>query len=206
MTCANSCVLESELSEVQSNVLTNNNHCERAFSVMDYVSRPRSNLSYIYKESVVLCQLNGFVSQFNSLSSSEQKHLFETSKKLVQDIRGFLDRFHVDEQQLREDAVRDRLQEAQIRLTKDKEKVLKIKNSLRGYLPYSKSSYHTKWAGYHQTNPGISEFQYLKQLLVLNKIELRDKNLPAKLFTTSLRGKLLTVQELREKLFNLFEQ
>ena len=102
---------------------------------MDYVSRPRSNLSYINKESVVLYQLNGFVSHFNSLSSSEQKHLFETSKKLVQDIRGFLDRFHVDEQQLREDAVRDRLQEAQMRLTKDKEKVLKIKNSLRGYLP-----------------------------------------------------------------------
>ena len=203
---ANSCLLESELDEIQSNVLVNNNNCERAFAVMDYVSRTRSNLSYINKETVVLCQLNGFVSYFNSLSSFEQKDLFESSKVLVQAIRGFLDRYHVDEQQLRQDSIRDRLQEAQSRLNKDQEKAREIRNSLNEDIPYSASSYQAKWSKYHRDNPGISEFQYLKKLLVLKKIELREKNLPARNFTTSFSGKLLTVAELRAKLFNLFEQ
>ena len=73
-------------------------------------------------------------------------------------------------------------------------------------IPYSASSYQAKWSKYHRDNPGISEFQYLKKLLVLKKIELREKNLPARNFTTSFSGKLLTVEELRAKLFNLFEQ
>ena len=82
-------------------------------------------------------------------------------------------------------------------------KVLKS-DDLHGFVPYLSTDYDMCWNSYRRSHPQVKEFDFLKKLLKLKKIESNGKLSPGS-FTCSYKGKLLTLDRVRSKLLQLLD-
>ena len=79
----------------------------------------------------------------------------------------------------------------------------RLLTQLTGCCPQFQANYENCMRQYRSMNPGKSEIDFLKLVLALKKIELKNEKRRSTDFTVSKAGKQLTLPELRRKLFRL---
>lgn len=201
---ANATLIEADFQDIADGAIHTNNACERAFSLMDFLGRSRQNLSFTGRETICLTKANRFFTQFDKLSSSEQIQLLDKARNLAYAAKNLIQDHQHEEERLRQKMEEEeRAAETARRKRKDDLKARLIKD-LHGYVPYFSADYGMCWTFYRRHHPQAKEFNFLKKLLKLKKIE-SNGNLSPGSFTCSYKGKLLSLDRVRAKLVQLLD-
>ena len=101
----NAILLEVELPSEISNVggLLNNNAIESSFGILDYMSRHHLNLSFMFRECVVMATKNDFFSWFDRKNVDEKVFLLKTVKSQRDNILKMINEHYDLEQKVRSD-------------------------------------------------------------------------------------------------------
>ena len=137
------------------------------------------------------------------LTDPDQDDLMERSRRLVRNLAS-----QYREADLLEERLRQELQQQKLADNfAEKQKMLAKKNEiladLSGCEVYWAANYSSCLYDFTQAQPTQDEIDFLKFNLRLKKIELKSDNRPATDFALSHKGKIFTVQKLRNKLLNL---
>ena len=137
------------------------------------------------------------------LTDTDQDELMERSSRLVKNLASKYRDAERLEESLRQEINQQKLADN----FAEKQKILAKKNKLLADLSgcevYWAANYSSCLYDFIQAQPTLNEIDFLKFNLALKKIELKSDNRPASDFAFSQKGKLFTVQELRNKLLNL---
>ena len=221
-------ILEFQFSDDQLRSSVNNVFSERVFGQLDNISRLHRNLRFVHRETIVMASTNKFWDWFEvwskrkllksysfkyfyksyltmkkDLTDPDQDDLMERSRRLVRNLAS-----QYREADLLEERLRQELQQQKLADNfAEKQKMLAKKNEiladLSGCEVYWAANYSSCLYDFTQAQPTQDEIDFLKLNLRLKKIELKSENRPASDFALSHKGKIFTVQELRNKLLNL---
>ena len=98
----------------------------------------------------------------------------------------------------------DRLNDATRRQKRDSD-LAKLQGELENCVPYHREDYDACLALFKRSNSGSSELSFLKKQLKLRKLQSNGA-LPNHLFTVSHQGRALSLSEIRDKFFALFNE
>ena len=98
----------------------------------------------------------------------------------------------------------DRLNDATRRQKRDSD-LAKLQGELENCVPYHREDYDACLALFKRSNSGTSELSFLKKQLKLRKLQSNGA-LPNHLFTVSHQGRALSLSEIRDKFFALFDE
>ena len=73
------------------------------------------------------------------------------------------------------------------------------------YIPTSTSDYHEKLGAFQEEIGGLTELQFVKLMLQLQKIVLINKKLPARCYTVNHNHRPIALVDLRKKLFDVLK-
>ena len=201
---ANATLIEADFQDIADGAIHTNNACERAFSLMDYLGRSRQNLSFTGRETICLSKANRFFTAFDKLSSDKQIQLLNRARDLTYAAKNLIQGHQQEEERLRQ-RMEEEEREAEIARRKRKDDVkARLIQDLHGFVPYLSTDYDTCWNSYRRRHPQVKEFDFVKKLLKLKKIESNGKLSPGS-FTCSYKGKLLTLDRVRSKLLQLLD-
>ena len=177
-------------------------HCEGSFGSLDYL-RSRHNLSFYLRECIVLSTRNQFFAWFDGKTDEEQSMLMKKAASKRDAVFDVMKKNGELEEQVmssRKDAIR---MARATKINAENTKLAELATNLEGIVPKLESEYEPMLAVYLARYPKSKEWIYLKKLLQLLKITLKDKKLPPQLFTVSENNKTLASSSLKQKLFNL---
>ena len=141
---------------------------------------------------------------FDKLSSDKQIQLLNKARDLTYAAKNLIQGHQQEEERLRQ-RMEEEEREAEIARRKRKDDVkARLIQDLHGFVPYSSNDYDTCWNSYRRRHPQVKEFDFVKKLLKLKKIESNGKLSPGS-FTCSYKGKLLTLDRVRSKLLQLLD-
>ena len=201
ITQVHSTILSYQFDEIQKNSVVNNIHCERQFARLDSISRLRRNLRFIHRECLVMVKSNNFWAYFDAMNSDRQTELLHKAQALQNKMQSLYRDQETEERQLCIDLNDQRLREEEHQQFRLNQRHQILLNQLAGCCPQFQANYENCLR--HFRSSGQSEFTFLKLCLSLKKIELKNQKRPRTDFTVSKAGKLLSLPELRRKLFNI---
>ena len=108
-----------------------------------------------------------------------------------------------EERQLHMDLNEQRLREDEHQKFRQSTRHHKLLTELAGCCPQFQANYESCMRQFRSMNPGKKERDFLKLVLSLKKIELKNEKRPSTDFTVSKAGQMLTLPEMRRKLFKL---
>ena len=203
ITQVHSTVLSYQFDEIQKNSVVNNIQCERQFARLDSISRLRRNLRFVHRECLVMVKSNNFWAYFDALNSDEQTRLLHRAQDLQNKMNNLSRDHEAEERQLHMDLNEERMREDEHQQFRQNIRHQRLLTQLTGCCLQFQANYENCMRQYRSMNPGKSEIDFLKLVLALKKIELKNEKRPSTDFTVSKAGKLLTLPELRRKLFRL---
>ena len=221
-------ILEFQFTDDQLRSSVNNVFSERVFGQLDNISRLHRNLKFVHRETIVMASTNKFwdwfelwskkklLTFYNSnnfnksyltieqdLTDTDQDDLMDKSRRLVRNLASQYRDADLLEERLRQELQQQKLADN----FAEKQKILAKKNKLLADLSgcevYWAANYSSCLYDFTRAQPTLDEIDFLKFNLALKKIELKSENRPASDFAFSHKGKIFTVQELRNKLLNL---
>jgi len=199
----NAVLFDNEFEGDMNNASLNNNACESGFGLLDYYNRTKINLSFLFKETIIMAVKNKFFESFDRKSPTEQKEMMKKAGNQANKLYDMIKKNDEIEETLQLDneaeARRARVEcreMQQLRITSLRGKIANI-------VPSGEGDYDRCLADYLCSVKPANETLYLKSLLHLLKLTLKNKKLPAKSFTVSADRKPLVIAALRVKLFKL---
>ena len=199
----NAVLIANEFEGDMNNASLNNNACESSFGMLDYINRTKKNLSFLFKETIVIAVKNKFFESFDRKSVTEQEAMLKKANIQYNEIIKIIKQNDATEESIKLD---NETAARQARLECHEMKKLKEKNlreKIYDLVPCDTEAYDQCLAEYLCIAKRSTETVYIKSLLQLLKLCLANKKLPAKSFTLSSKNKALSVDALRIKLFKL---
>ena len=135
------------------------------------------------------------------MNSDGQTELLHKAQALQNKMQSLYRDQEAEERQLSIDLNEQRLREEEHQQFRLNQRHQILLNQLAGCCPQFQANYENCLR--HFRSSGQSELTFLKLCLSLKKIELKNQKRPRTDFTVSKAGKLLSLPELRRKLFNI---
>ena len=194
-------MIENDFDGYLNNASLNNNSCERSFGMLDYINRTKANMNFLLKETRVMAKMNNFFGSYYRKSKEDQSSMWWKAEKIQESVLEIVKDCDSSEETLRRKISKEALKFQKQKLDVFNQKIDMLLKKLDQCIPSHPFQYQSMKMNYLNLNKDSNEVEYLKALLQLKKMQ--SPKLPSKAFTTYQNKKLLPIEELKQKYFNV---
>jgi len=199
---ASSVIIDDELSQLPENAILHNNDCEGSFGMLDYVNRTKQNLSFLFKETIVMSVKNDFFVYFDGLRPNDQKLMLKKAHQEQERVLDVVKEDGITEATLRQERAEETINATTAKCAAMAKKEFELRRMI-GVVPSCQAEYKNCLNSFIEKS-NSTEWMFLKFVLQLQKL-VDKRNMSASAFTVSHGGIKLSTSALRDKLFCLYK-
>ena len=169
--------------------------------MLDNINRRKANMNFLLKETRVMAKMNNFFGSYYRKSKEDQSSMWWKAEKIQESVLEIVKDCDSSEETLRRKISKEALKFQKQKLDVFNQKIDMLLKKLDQCIPSHPFQYQSMKMNYLNLNKGSNEVEYLKALLQLKKMQ--SPKLPSQAFTAYQNKKLLPIEELKQKYFNV---